>query len=127
MDIQINNIEELQNLKSTVKPRILPSGGKVRLNIAGFTEKHRTRWENKINTYYAACGCEEGSVSIFVGVLLYVVYLLLRNANSHITWVDLVSVFVLVIVSGAFGKVYGLYQGKVQLNKTIDSLVKTIQ
>ena len=127
MDIQINTIEELQNLKRVVKPRIIPGEEKIRLNIAGFTEKHKKRWESKINTYYSACGCEEGSVSIFVGVLLYVVYLILRNADSPIGWTDLLSVFVLVLLSGAVGKLYGLYHGKVQLNKTIDMMVKSIQ
>ena len=127
MDIQINNIEELQHLRTRATPKLVPGGGRIKLNIAGFTEKHRLRWENRINTYYSACGCFEGSVSILVGVMLYVAYLLLRNAASPLGWVDLISVFVLVLLAGAFGKLYGLYQGKIKLKKTIDVLVKSLQ
>lgn len=81
----------------------------VAIQAAGTPSERVRAWERRLGGLQSACGCEQGAVGMFVGLLGYLAYLLMRpggwgDPGSAELWTG----FAVLCVTTSVGKAVGL-------------------
>jgi hypothetical protein len=86
-------------------------------------QKTTADWENRINRYYKACGCNEGKFFVFLFFLLFIVN---SYVNHTLTWSwQNAGIGFLYCMAGAVaGKGYGLIIAWWNLRKVVRSILE---
>ena len=119
----INHPDDLSGL--SVWPLRQPSPrGHVR--IAGKTDKRkRSKWEKDLNRAYRACGCGTASVGTLLGLTTSGIwYYAAMWRQVDFGWSEGLSLFAIVVVGTAIGKLLGLLQAEHKLKQTIAKVRK---
>jgi len=102
----------------------LPREGNIKLEFGKIDESEKSNWQNKLQQYYFACGCKEGSVSsiiFFVGYWLYIIVFegLHRIMNWEIWALSIVFLFAGAVIGKATGLIYSRYALIIAVRKLI--------
>lgn len=88
------------------------------------THPQKSFWQNELNTYYYACGCDESAGGFFIGVILGSLWIASSWSQGEIPGlITVASGVLLAIVCGLVGKVVG----KLKANKKLKQTVRFIQ
>ena len=118
--LEINNIEQLRELKSITKKI-----KKIELKLPFLSNSENQTWEKRIRKEYFSCGCNTGSFFVNVVViisLLYVGYCLCTSNTISIKWIGIT-----IVVSALIGKFTGLIAAHIRMLRIIKLLTQLQQ
>ena len=110
MDYQLKDIETLQKLR---QERWLRSSIR-RIKVTPNDSLQAKRIEKKLNRYYFACGCEEGSLAVFLTMSILFLIWWSRGFVSFIRWWKLAAI---IAAAALAGKLIGLAVNRYRLKK----------
>lgn len=118
--LNVSSVEELRGLLSFAA--FYRRQHEVRLHLEGMDPNTTGEWENRINRYYKACGCNEGKFFVFLFFLLFIVN---SYVNHTLTWSwRNAGIGFLSCIGGALvGKGYGLIVAWWNLRKVVQSIL----
>lgn len=107
--------EDLESLisKHTIHffPRRHPQ---IILQIDNLTTAENESLGRKINLFYYSCGCGEGALFLFVGLIVYLVCLFLVFWGE-ISYLHILGGLLSLFLLSGVGKLFGIVRGKIRL------------
>lgn len=126
MDHQPQNIRHPSQLAALTVWRLMPSlaPGRVLIDPEAAPADRVRSWERELNHLQTACGCEQGAIGLFVGLIGYMFFLLVRsggwgNPGREEFWIGLG----VVVVTTSVAKLLGLWSAQ----RRLDRVIKEIQ
>ena len=83
------------------------------------------RFSKKMNFFYYSCGCSEGALFLFVGLIAYLACLLLLFWGE-ISYLHIMGGLLFLFLLSGIGKAFGLIRAKIRLKHLIKKLIKLI-
>ena len=111
------DLEKLMSLASVFKRYTA-----IKLELDHVENNVQQQWQDKINRYYSACGCDEGKIFVFLGFLTFIVTAYL-NDFLIMSWANCGKAFLFCLAGAALGKLFGLYRAHLKLKKLIQSML----
>lgn len=123
MDVRITCESDLEHLK----PPIWRAHGRTsfKLEVDGIPPDAAQYWEERLERYYTACGCETGSAFMLATLLSYIV-VLGANGFGTLQWRDLGVGLALTTIAAIAGKIVGLLYARRHLTSTAADLASLI-
>lgn len=110
IEYTVSDIDSLNNLKNdrAIKDRIR----KIKIDINKSNPLDIRELEHDINKHYFACGCEQGTISVYISLLALLTIWLVDTTNILIHW----KFIICILLSSAFvGKAIGLIYSRYKL------------
>lgn len=116
MIYKVSDIESLQKLKQekNLKNRIR----KIELDV---DELSQSKLEKRLNKYYFACGCKEGSAAVCLSAVSFLIIWAFSGFNGDQIWLKAI---IMVAAAAAIGKVTGLLLSRKKVNTIFKELEK---
>ena len=98
-----------------------------KLKLKGNMREHPQRkdLEKLLNKHYYACGCDTGSITLLIGLILTSGYFIYSYSIKDISILSSLGTIIGVsIASSIIGKVYGLFRANQKLKKVIEQVKK---
>lgn len=116
LNIVLNDLKGLYELLSGHKISFFPKEGNIRLEFAEINESEKNKWQNKLQRYYFACGCKEGSMTSLIFFVSYWLYIFVfEGVKSILNWEVWVLSFVCLVGGAIIGKITGLLYSRYAL------------
>jgi hypothetical protein len=127
VNIILNDLKDLNDLLNGYKFSLVPREGSIKLEFGGIEETEKSKWQNKLQQYYFACGCKEGSMTSLIVFFVYWIYIFVfEGVKSIMNWeVWLLSV-IFLFAGAVFGKVIGLIYSRYALIIAVRKLMLSI-
>ena len=114
INIVLNDLKDLNDLLNGYKFSFLPRVGNIKLEFGAIEESEKSKWQNKLQQYYFACGCKEGSMTSIVSFLLYWLYIFIfEGVKSIMNWeiwaLSIIFLFTGAVIGKAIGLIYSRY------------------
>jgi hypothetical protein len=119
--LDISSVEGLRGLLSF--SAVFRRQNEVRLHLEGVDQKTTADWENRINRYYKACGCNEGKFFVFLFFLGFIVNSYVNHTLTW-SWRNAGIGFLYCMAGAVAGKVYGLIIAWWNLRKVVRSILE---
>jgi len=127
VNIVLNDLKDLNDLLNGYKFSFLPREGNIKLQFGEIEESEKSKWQNKLQEYYFACGCKEGSITSIVFFLVYWLYIFIfEGVKSIMNWEVWVLSVVFFFVGAVIGKVIGLIYSRYALIIAVRKLILTV-
>jgi len=127
LNIVLNDLQGLYNLLNKSSISLFPKEGKIKLELEGIKESEKEDWQNKLQQYYFACGCKEGSVTSMIFFLLYWVYIFVfEGVRSIMNWEVWVTSVIFLFVGALVGKTVGLFYSRYALTIAVRKLILSL-
>jgi len=127
VNIVLNDLKDLNDLLNGYKFSFLPREGNIKLQFGEIEESEKSKWQNKLQEYYFACGCKEGSMTSIVFFLVYWLYIFIfEGVKSIMNWEVWVLSVVFFFVGAVIGKVIGLIYSRYALIIAVRKLILTV-
>ena len=127
LNIVLNDLQGLYNLlnKSTIS--LIPREGNIKLELDGMNESEKIDWQKKLQQYYFACGCKEGSVTSMIFFFLYWIYIFVfEGVRSIMNWEVWVTSVLFLFIGAIVGKAAGLFYSRYALTIAVRKLILTL-
>ena len=116
VNIVLNDLKDLNDLLNGYKFSFLPREGNIKLKFDEIDESEKSQWQNKLQQYYFACGCKEGSMTSIVFFIAYWLYILIfEGVRSIMNWEVWVLSVIFLFAGAVIGKVIGLIYSRYAL------------
>jgi len=124
VNIVLNNLKDLNDLLNGYKFSFLPREGNIKLEFGKIDESEKSKWQNKLQQYYFACGCKEGSMSSIIFFVVYWLYIIIfegiqRIMNWEVWALSIVFLFAGAVIGKAIGLIYSRYALIIAVRKLI--------
>jgi hypothetical protein len=124
VNIVLNNLKDLNDLLNGYKFFFLPREGNIKLEFGKIDESEKSKWQNKLQQYYFACGCKEGSMSSIIFFVVYWLYIIIfegiqRIMNWEVWALSIVFLFSGAVIGKAIGLIYSRYALIIAIRKLI--------
>ena len=122
MSSHIRRILDPAQLAALAEWRIKPprTPNRVHLEAEGTSPGRVLAWERQLNHLQSPCGCEQGAVGLYVGVVGYLVFLLLRPGGwGHPGWPGFWVGLGVVLVTTSTAKFLGILLTRRKLRRLI--------
>lgn len=124
VNIVLNNLKDLNDLLNGYKFSFLPREGNIKLEFGKIDESEKSKWQNKLQQYYFACGCKEGSMSSIIFFVVYWLNIIIfegiqRIMNWEIWALSIVFLFAGAVIGKAIGLIYSRYALIIAVRKLI--------
>ena len=127
LNIVLNDLQGLYNLLNKSNISLFPREGKIKLELEGITESEKNDWQNKLQQYYFACGCKEGSVTSMIFFFLYWVYIFVfEGVRSIMNWEVWVTSVIFLLIGALLGKAPGLFYSRYALAIAVRKLILSL-
>lgn len=110
MDYILNNMNSLQKLQ--YDRDLKNSIRRIRVNT-GDTFQAKI-FELKLNKYYFACGCQSGTIAVYLSMLLCFLLWWSPDFNPFVSWL---RIAIIIAISAFVGKLIGLLVSRYRLKK----------
>jgi hypothetical protein len=111
MEYQLNDIDALQRLRSD--PTLKNSIRRIKLTTDNNLNAEMV--EEKLNKYYFACGCQAGTIAVYLAMLSYLLIWWGSGFTLSINWWKIAATLIVVALAG---KLVGLLISKYRLEQT---------
>lgn len=127
VNIVLNDLKDLNDLLNGYKFSFLPREGNIKLKFVEIDESEKSQWQNKLQQYYFACGCKEGSMTSIFFFLFYWLYIFIfEGVRSIMNW-EIWGLSVIFLFTGAIiGKAIGLFYSRYALIIAVRKLILTL-
>jgi hypothetical protein len=126
-NIVLNDVRGLYELLSGHKLSLFPREGNIKLEFVEITESEKNKWQSKLQQYYFACGCKQGSMTSLIFFLSYWLYIFIFvGVKSILSWEVWVLSFACLISGAIIGKVVGLIYSRYALIIAVRKLMLAI-
>lgn len=98
---------------------------RIILQFDNLTTAENESWARKINLSYYACGCSEGALFLFVGLIGYLVCLFLVFWGA-ISYLNILGGLLFLFLLSGVGKFFGMLRGKIRLKYLANKLSKLV-
>ena len=124
INIVLNDLKDLNDLLNGYKFSFLPREGNIKLEFGKIDESEKSKWQNKLQQYYFACGCKEGSMSSIIFFVVYWLYIIIfegiqRIMNWEVWALSIVFLFAGAVICKAIGLIYSRYALIIAVRKLI--------
>jgi len=127
LNILLKNPLDLHDLLNGHRISLFPREGNITLELEQMSETDREQWKEKLEKYYFACGCKEGSLNAIVFFFLFWTYIIFFVGVTNIlNWQVWGFSIIALIVGALFGKTIGLVYSRYALMIAVRKLVLTI-
>lgn len=127
INIVLNDLKDLNDLLNGYKFSFLPRVGNIKLEFGAIEESEKSKWQNKLQQYYFACGCKEGSMTSIVSFLLYWLYIFIfEGVKSIMNWEVWVLSVIFFLAGAVIGKAIGLIYSRYALIIAVRKLILTV-
>ena len=127
INIVLNDLKDLNDLLNGYKFSFLPREGNIKLEFGAIEESEKSKWQNKLQQYYFACGCKEGSMTSIVSFLLYWLYIFIfEGVKSIMNWEVWVLSVIFFLAGAVIGKAIGLIYSRYALIIAVRKLILTV-
>ena len=127
VNIVLNNLKDLNDLLNGYKFSFLPREGNIKLEFGKIDESEKSKWQNKLQQYYFACGCKEGSMSSIIFFVVYWLYIIIFEGVQNImNWEVWALSIVFLFSGGVIGKAIGLIYSRYALIIAVRKLILAI-
>jgi hypothetical protein len=100
-----------------------PGLGRISLQDDQIDPETRRVWEQQVNHYYFACGCDKAALGLVLGVVGYLIWLSLHPGGwVTLGWSDLWVGLAVVIGATVLGKTFGLWMAQRKLNTLVTDI-----
>lgn len=124
LNIFLNDLKGLYELLNGHKISFFPKEGSIKLDFAEISESERNKLQNKLEHYYFACGCREGSMTSLIFFLLYWLYIFTFEGVSNIlNWKVWVWSVIFLIGGAVIGKTVSLIYSRYALIIAVRKLI----
>lgn len=126
-NIVLNDLRELHELLSNHRVSFLPREGSIKLDFEEINESEKDRWQNKLQQYYFACGCKEGSMTSLIMFFAFWLYIFIfEGVRSILNWEVWLLSFVCLVGGAVIGKLVGLIYSRYALIIAVRKLILSI-
>ena len=127
VNIVLNNLKDLNDLLNGYKFSFLPREGNIKLEFGKIDESEKSKWQNKLQQHYFACGCKEGSMSSIIFFVVYWLYIIIFEGVQNImNWEVWALSIVFLFSGGVIGKAIGLIYSRYALIIAVRKLILAI-
>lgn len=127
LNIVLNDLRGLYELLSGHKISFYPKEGNIRLDFSEINESEKNKWQNKLQQYYFACGCKEGSMTSLIFFISYWLYIFIfEGVRSILNWEVWMLSLIFLIAGAVIGKVVGLVHSRYALIIAVRKLILTV-
>lgn len=127
INIVLNDLKDLNDLLNGYKFSFLPREGNTKLEFGAIEESEKSKWQNKLQQYYFACGCKEVSMTSIVFFLLYWLYIFIfEGVKSIMNWEVWVLSVIFFLAGAVVGKAIGLIYSRYALIIAVRKLILTV-
>jgi len=127
LNIVLDDITGLYDLLKSYRYSIFPQKGTINLNIKKLSKVEKKYWQRKLEKYYFACGCKEGSATSIIFFALYWVFTIyIQSINAILKWEVWIISIIFLFAGAFFGKIAGLLYSKFVFKITIKRLILLI-
>jgi len=127
LNIVLNDLQGLYNLLNKSSLSLFPKEGKIKLELEGIKESEKEDWQNKLQQYYFACGCKEGSFTSLIFFLFYWVYIFVfEGVRSIMNWEIWVTSVIFFFAGAVIGKAVGLFYSRYALTIAVRKLILSL-
>lgn len=124
VNIVLNNLKDLNDLLNGYKFSFIPREGNIKLEFGKIDESEKSKWQNKLQQYYFACGCKEGSMSSIIFFVVYWLHIIIfegmqRIMNWEVWALSIVFLFAGAVIGKAIGLIYSRYALIIAVRKLI--------
>ncbi len=127
VNIVLNDLKDLNDLLNGYKFSFLPREGNIKLEFGNIDESEKSKWQNKLQQYYFACGCKEGSMSSIIFFVVYWLYIIIFEGMQSIMNWEVWALSIVFLFSGAvIGKAIGLIYSRYALIIAVRKLILAI-
>ena len=127
LNIVLNDLQGLYNLLNKSSISLFQREGKIELDLDGISESEKNDWQKKLQQYYFACGCKEGSVTSMIFFFLYWIYIFVfEGVRSIMNWEVWVTSVIFLFVGAVVGKAAGLFYSRYALAIAVRKLILSL-
>ena len=127
VNIVLNDLKDLNNLLNGYKFSFLPREGNIKLELDEIDESEKSKWQNRLQQYYFACGCKEGSMTSVIVFIAYWLYIFIfEGVKSIMSWEVWLLSIVFLFVGAVIGKAVGLIYLRYALIIAVRKLILTL-
>ena len=127
INIVLNDLKDLNDLLNGYKFSILPREGSIKLEFEAIEESEKSKWQNKLQQHYFACGCKEGSMSSIIFFVVYWLYVIVIEGVQNIMNWEAWALSILFLFAGAvIGKAIGLIYSRYALIIAVRKLILAV-
>jgi hypothetical protein len=127
VNIVLNNLKDLNDLLNGYKFSFLQRKGSIKLEFGEIEESEKSKWQNKLQQHYFACGCKEGSLSSITFFVMYWLYIIVFKGLQLILNWEIWALSVVFLFTGAvIGKAIGLIYSRYALIIAVRKLILTV-
>ena len=124
ISIVLNDLKDLNDLLNGYKFSMLPREGSIKLEFEVIKESEKSKWQNKLQQHYFACGCKEGSMSSIIFFVVYWLYVIVvegvQNIMNWEVWaLSIVFLFAGAVIGKSIGLIYSRYALIIAVRKLI--------
>ena len=84
LNILLRDQLDLHNLLNGHRISLFPREGNITLELEQMSESERIKWKERLEKYYFACGCKEGTINSIVFFMLFWIYVLFFMGVTNI-------------------------------------------
>lgn len=120
--IIVKDKKDLNYLLNTHTITFLPKRHpRIILQFDNLAKEENEKWARKINLSYYSCGCSEGALFLFVGLIGYLVSLFVVFWGA-ISYVHILGGLLFVFLFSGVGKYFGMLRGKIRFRYLVAEL-----
>lgn len=125
--IVVNDIANLKELLSSATWSKRSDYNHIELNIDALSDKEKKYWNERLQPKLFDCGCPTGTVTLLIGATGFAYYLFFIEGIRSSGWSELLTGFLVLLISGGVGKMIGISLARVRFKKAVKQLISTLE